>query len=322
MSVANFFSVEPCFDDKEGANDYSLMERIGLPGKWIAMVKAMEARGITWIGVREYYWTPDDWFPGMPIPDDQLSEIQRKSRGVFFQPMDKDLLAEIRRKTGGCFYSLTLTDQASVLSVPLLCLQASRKRISNKQVWCLGGETFDRVEDAALVLLGREGWQGLADEGTAAHVIVSLVVRAIERDTRERIYGLLPDDRAFRDPDAHWQAIDEYIGTRLDDDWICRALHTDSDWAARALHNKGTIASMKAVWNGLGAAFFRRLVAHRLKLKGGLSGWPDLTLWKGAAVRFVEVKHNDKLHRNQAYWIRNFARPMDLDVSVLRFRVT
>ena len=322
MGVANLFSIEPCFDDKEGANDYSYMERIGLPGKWIAMVKAMEARGITWIGVREYYWTPDDWFPGIPIPDDQLSEIQRKSRGVFFQQMDKDLLAEIRRKTGGCFYSLTLADQASVLSVPLLCLQASRKRISNKQFWCLGEKTFDRVEDAALALLGREGWQGLADEGTAAHVIVSLVVRAIERDTRERIYGLLPDDRAFRDAEAHWRAIDEHIATRIDDDWICRAashrLRLGLAGIAQQGHHRVYEGRVEWPWSRILQAASRAT----LKFKGGLSGWPDLTLWKGAAVRFVEVKHNDKLHRNQAYWIRNFARPMDLDVSVLRFRVT
>jgi hypothetical protein len=320
MSVDNFVSIEPCYDGREGANDYSLMQQIGLPEKWIGMVRAMEARRITWIGVREYYWTPDDWFPGMPIPDDELSEIQRKSKGVFFHPIDKDLLADIRSKTGGCFYSLTLAEQTSVLSVPLSSMQASRKWISNKQVWCLDEEVFERVEDAAIALLGREGWHGLADEGAACHVIVSLFARAIERDTREQICGLLPDDRAFPDPDSHWQAIDEYIATRVDDDWICRELHFNSDWAVRSLHNKGTIASIKAVWHGLGAAFFKRFFTHHFKYaRSGLSGWPDATLWKGEAVRFVEVKHRDRLHRNQAYWIRNYARPMELDVSVLRF---
>jgi len=304
MSAADFFSVEPCFDETVGANDYSLMERIGLPETWIARLKALEAWGTIWIGVREYYWTPDDWF-----------------RVVHFEPTNKKWLADIRQKTGGCFYYLTLADQSRVLSLTLLCSDVSREKISNKEVWRLDEQVFHRVEDVALALLRRDGWQGLADEGGIAHATVSLIRRAVERNTGVNITALLSSALAAGDAKANWQAIHEYVETDLDDNWIYRALHEDSDWAVHTLCKEGTIESMKTAWTGLGATFFARLVVHSLKhTRGVLSGWPDLTLWKDTAVRFVEVKQKDKLHRNQAYWIRNIARPLGLDVSVLRVR--
>ena len=51
----------------------------------------------------------------------------------------------------------------------------------------------------------------------------------------------------------------------------------------------------------------------------GFAGHPDLTIGdKGNSLRFVEVKNKDRLLANQAFWIRDFAKPLGLDVKVVR----
>lgn len=48
------------------------------------------------------------------------------------------------------------------------------------------------------------------------------------------------------------------------------------------------------------------------------SGWPDLTLIKGAEVRFVEVKTTDKLHESQLVTIPALRKCLPYDFSVYK----
>jgi hypothetical protein len=53
----------------------------------------------------------------------------------------------------------------------------------------------------------------------------------------------------------------------------------------------------------------------------GFSGHPDLTIGdKGNLLRFVEVKNKDRLLGNQAFWIRDFAKPLGLSVKLVRVK--
>jgi hypothetical protein len=48
-----------------------------------------------------------------------------------------------------------------------------------------------------------------------------------------------------------------------------------------------------------------------------LSGHPDLTIRDGH-LAFREVKGQDRMHGNQAIWVRDFARPLGLDFAIIR----
>ncbi|BDW82238.1 hypothetical protein MACH24_16760 [Erythrobacter sp. Dej080120_24] len=51
------------------------------------------------------------------------------------------------------------------------------------------------------------------------------------------------------------------------------------------------------------------------------SGWPDLTLWKGEAIRFVEVKApSDSFHASQARLISKLLQPLGFDVGLAEVR--
>ncbi len=62
------------------------------------------------------------------------------------------------------------------------------------------------------------------------------------------------------------------------------------------------------------AALMRHSYTHGL---GFVTGHPDLTI-KGDSVRLVEVKGMDRLHGSQAYWIRDFAKPLGFHISIVK----
>jgi hypothetical protein len=46
-------------------------------------------------------------------------------------------------------------------------------------------------------------------------------------------------------------------------------------------------------------------------------GWPDITMWKGSELRFVEVKApGDKLQQSQKTIVNEFAKPLGLNFSL------
>lgn len=309
------FSIEPCYDDKIGVCDYVLMRTLGLPDEWISIVEAKERLGITWIGVREYFWTPDEWFCGMPKPSTGDS-------GVAHDPIDRALLHEIRRRTGGCFYSLNLDDQTRTLAIPLIELDVLVDRGRGKSQWQLHGQRFARIEDVGLSHLTAQGWEGTSGEGDSACAIIGIIKRAFQNDTRKPFH-LYPYHRlTAEDAEAHRRSIVEYVDSNVHGDWIYRALETEQTPTWQPPRTRDAVRRIEATWDGMGALFFRRFVCQTLRTPScsESSGWPDLTLWKNGDSKLVEVKRNDTLHRNQAYWIRNFGKPLGLDVSVLRFR--
>jgi hypothetical protein len=51
------------------------------------------------------------------------------------------------------------------------------------------------------------------------------------------------------------------------------------------------------------------------------AGWPDLTLWRGGDLRFVEVKSpTDQMHASQARLITTLLLPLGFDVALAEVR--
>jgi hypothetical protein len=72
-----------------------------------------------------------------------------------------------------------------------------------------------------------------------------------------------------------------------------------------------------AGWRRLDIATLYKFCERTMLGFGGL-GWPDLTLFKGQQMKFVEIKQaKDRFTHRQAYWVRNIAKPLNLDLVVL-----
>ncbi|HKZ42021.1 MAG TPA: VRR-NUC domain-containing protein, partial [Candidatus Hodarchaeales archaeon] len=79
-----------------------------------------------------------------------------------------------------------------------------------------------------------------------------------------------------------------------------------------------SLAQLLDIWHIFGQEGIYRICARAMLGFYSYGGWPDLTLHRDGKIRFVEVKKgSDKLNRNQSYWVRNFALPLDWDVVVL-----
>jgi hypothetical protein len=68
----------------------------------------------------------------------------------------------------------------------------------------------------------------------------------------------------------------------------------------------------------VGSRYLVSMLQHSMDHAGiGLSGHPDLTIRDGH-LTFREVKGQDRMHGNQAIWVRDFARPLGLDLAIIR----
>jgi hypothetical protein len=68
----------------------------------------------------------------------------------------------------------------------------------------------------------------------------------------------------------------------------------------------------------VGSRYLKTMLNHSLDHAGlVLSGHPDLTIRDGHLI-FREVKGRDRMHGNQAVWVRDFARPLGLDFAIIR----
>lgn len=295
-------NTDPCNEIIGDGKDHEYMRKIGLPDEWINI---LISKNIEWISVHEYFWTPNDWFLDAP----------------------KEVVTKIRNKTGGSYYSLTLDKQAQIFGIHLQIISARRIRMESKiNKWSLLGKTYESIEAAGLDYFKDLGWQGLCDEGAAAQIISWVVNKQTQLETGEPIFGYLSKHRAFKDPISHLRKVEDFLEDNLSIDWLENAISRNYNLANK-LAKKKALNHYRLLFNGVGAKFFKELILHLVKTAapgdiqaGALSGWPDLTLWKDDKIKFVEVKHNDKIHKNQAYWIRNIGKPLNYDISLLKFK--
>lgn len=214
---------------------------------------------------------------------------------------------------GGCFAELSLTEQAAMLGVEITQIEG-RPSKAGRGMWLLPDGSAGTVEDFALSHYLAQDQRGTACEGKALNGLHLMIGKVFER-----LHG-------------HWIGFDAQNRMNLQKgpEYALKV-----DQAAReALANLKQIYSEKrGYYLGLLKAPFEvieEFVAtvgeeHILRcmeiryLYGAtiFSGHFDLTL-RGDALRFVEVKAKDRLHGNQADWVRSVARPLGLDVSIVR----
>ncbi|WP_157934791.1 hypothetical protein [Microvirga ossetica] len=241
---------------------------------------------------------PEDWF-----------WIDKK----WWKTASKEVVRNLHEICGGCFGDLSLEDQCALLDIPLTTIPG-RKLPDGKCVWQLPSGAKVNIENFALDVIRKPGEQGMACEGTAAaslHMIVG---------------------RQFNDMHGHDIAFDEtrqrpFQPGKAHADKVMAALHVVLNNPKEVyLRHRGYLdglmyrpfVTVMEYLDLVGDSYFERTFRHRYETGAGtFGGCPDLTL-RGISLRFVEVKGTDKLHGNQAMWIRDCAKPLGLDVSVVR----
>lgn len=299
-------NLNPCASVEEGSDEISRYKSLGLPEEW-SNSRISHGR---WIAPDEYFWTPDGFFTAV-------------------EGMSSDLLKEIRNKTGGCFYSLPLKEQCKTIGIEYIC-----KHPREMQHETGGNLSFsESVERFALDYYRYGGWSGESHEGSGIHILLYWARKILEKN-EIRYNGSYYADifhkdrstkgmfRRYEISESDHKIIDEVL-LNLTPDKVSEIYAIWVKFPHKFPAQRGlTPSSYKEshllnVWNGLPDGLFKKFVEQSLLGYLG-AGWPDLTLSKIKQSKFVEIKQtSDKLTHRQTYWIRNFARPLGLDASVL-----
>jgi hypothetical protein len=310
----------PCRDENEGAKDRLRYVELGLPEQWIE--QRLNSKG-SWIAPDEYFWTPDPYFEVM-------------------ESMSPQLLQQIRAATGGSFHDLKLIEQCELLGLTYARYDPALMVAEYPELTKL---LNGKVEAFALHYFNEIGWQGDCLEGSAFHFISQLIIKLCqkeglychgtwyaERHVKEN-YSCAFLENGFCQRNEvsknELAALTQLIATIGEDmlegiysEWCLdhRAALVNRGVSLPRVANSSTFSfeTLLLTWRGFGFNNWVELCRLQLLGYGGKGGWPDLTLWKDGQLRFVEVKQaSDKFTERQPSWVRNFARPMGLNVEVM-----
>lgn len=269
----------------------ALMREIGFDDEDLAALFVNPKTESILVDPKEWFWTDRKWWKHT-------------------RPETVDKMYQI---TGGCFAELSLTDQAAMLGLEIEEI-AGRPSKAGRGMWVLPDGSTGAVEDLALSHYRERGYSGTATEGKALNGIN------------------LMNGQVFQKHFGHWLGFDETNQ---------RQHQPGPEYAAKVLVSaREVLANLRAVYEArksyylgllkapieeietyiatVGSEHILRCLEHRYVHRAMVfSGHFDLTL-RGDGLRFVEVKAKDRLHGNQADWVRSVARPLGLDVSIAR----
>jgi tetratricopeptide (TPR) repeat protein len=203
--------------------------------------------------------------------------------------------------------------------------QAARLGIGHDQILLEQGQAkmwrhqpsdaFTPVELAALAHYQRDGWSGCASEG---ELMLTLIKAASFPTLDPQHADVFVESLYYHD-----------VPGRLDHETLIANVEaTDMDRIARnwriisATAGQSPAYYPRVAWEHVGG-LFSALGASRLAQVARIfatapydlrAGWPDLTLWRGKELRFVEVKSpSDGMHASQARLISAVLVPLGFD---------
>lgn len=223
---------------------------------------------------------------------------------------------ELYRLTGGGFINLPFQQQATLLGLPVECI--CKKKVPLKRGrWLLRAGRDGSIEEAALEEILKPDEHGFYAEGDYLAMLHSMAVQ-VARSAFKQDFDLDQASRVTCQTEKHRKqmldALALFLGNR---EKLLEALWQRSGGAFS--HRPSiTLESLSKYIDLAGIEFLSRIMTHYIKHSLHGAGHPDLTLIGPGGVRFVEVKGEDRLRGTQATWIRNVARPLGLDVTVVQ----
>lgn len=239
----------------------------------------------------DWFWRDSEWFKNTPT----------------------EIVSELRAVAGGHFGDITLSDQCKFLGIPLSSIQG--KSINGVRGKWEGLAGAVSAEEYVLEHFKAQGAQGLACEGKAQSAW-HMAMRSRYRRRTGKIPGFekvngksvleIPSEETAQ---AYIDALRD-VRTDIIIEYQSNKKYYDKLW--RVSFDDVLAFADVAGWEMIETAAY---MAQRYGVGGG---WPDITMRTQGVLSFVEVKVKDRLRGSQAAWVRDIARPLGLDISVVR----
>jgi tetratricopeptide (TPR) repeat protein len=183
------------------------------------------------------------------------------------------------------------------------------------------------VEFAALEHYIEQGWSGAASEGGLILTLIKAASfpRLDPRHADTFIEALLAQNVAFAQDkftkDQLVASVSRATRSQIEDNW---KIISESAGNTPAFYPSVRAEHVFGLFEALGSDRLAEIANVFATAPYDLrSGWPDLTLWKGKTVRFVEVKApSDSFHASQARLISKLLLPLGFDVGLGEVRPT
>jgi hypothetical protein len=242
--------------------------------------------------------TPENWF-----------WTDRK----WFKGTSRQVQDEIYAIAGGCFGELALTEQVTLLDIPMVSISGSRAT-GEKGKWLGRSDRTLDIEAYALECLLGVGDHGQDCEGKAFSTIHTMTKKVFEHDQGHWMGWDRSNTQHYTPGLEYAEKVIAALRTVLDDPCgIYARLPRYFDTLFGVPIN--TAVEFISI---VGRKHIEQLVRHSYTFgTNAIGGHPDLTI-SGKSLSFVEVKGKDKMHVNQAYWIRNIAKPLELNVCIAK----
>lgn len=219
---------------------------------------------------------------------------------------------ELYNIAGGCFADLPIQTQCSLLGLdvqelPLRRAHGTRGKWLNK-----AGDPVP-VEEAALEAALTPGQAGFHVEGALLSAL-RIMVHRIALHRFKGSYSL--DEAVGRDPatEQHVEQVLSSLNLLLEKaDRFVPELWPRMNGAARHV----TVEDLLCYTAKMPTGLIESIIEIAVRRGSRETGHPDLTIL-GNSVLFAEVKVQDRLWGTQAKWINDVARPLDLDVIIMK----
>lgn len=218
------------------------------------------------------------------------------------------------------FLKLSLDKQCDELKISLETLLLD---YANDH-WMVHGVKYARPESAALAQFRTTHWVGTDCEGTA----VLMLMKAACLDYLASVNTFsCREDACIRYFEAqciiHREKSKDIISEieRADETTVRSNL---SEIIAQprysTIYPAMEVDTLIAIWKAMTSSWLAHYASLLLVDSSLRAGWPDLTLARGDALLFIEVKTSDKLHASQHKILTSILGPSGANVSVLRIK--
>ncbi|MGJ8535738.1 MAG: VRR-NUC domain-containing protein [Parasphingopyxis sp.] len=188
-------------------------------------------------------------------------------------------------------------------------------------------DAWSSVEEAALAHYENAGWAGAAAEGGLMLTLIKAAsfTKLDSRNADTFTEALYAQNVAFDEDKFDTSQLIETLAhathDQLERNW---KIISATAGVSPAYYPAVRLNHVLELFDHLGPERLTQIAQLFAKAPYDLrAGWPDLTLWKGDDVRFVEVKApGDSMHANQARLISTILLPLGFKVSLAEVRIT
>jgi hypothetical protein len=261
-------SVEPGYTREPLAPTRSDLRNLGCSAETIDYLFPNPKTEDVFIDPSEWFWKDRAWFKHTP----------------------PSVMDDIARISGGFFSDLPLIDQAQLLGIEIKVVPGQRMR-EHKGKWSSGAGLPVDVEEFALEALLQPGERGTWNEGKSLNAFHLLTSKVFEKMHGHWIGFEDTNRRPHVASEAYTQKVLTAAREVLDDP---RSIYFKLQSYFMNLM-KAPIGEVEHFIDVVGHDHILRVLAHAYTNgTRSMSGHPDITI-RGEGLRFIEVKHRDKL---------------------------